>query len=325
MNKNINANNKVNNEATFIEWMTNTIGLHGKQYEKNTIDNYTSTLRTSLPDMLLELLRPYSSIFEISDVEHLDEIYAKIKRDAAYDEFNLSRNQAPKYSLECYRRFLSRVSLTSMNVNDNCNVNNEVAFIEWMRNTPKNNRGELYSENTIKSYVSSLTCIADEFNDILFPIVSVFVISDVREFDKIYTAIKTKNYFESFNDSRHGAPKASMERYRKFLVKSEGDVNDMKVSKIVQEKLIPIMRNIKSQELVDNLCNLEYSNRHFKLNFPLLVEAGSRYAQEKRARYYIRDVAPIELFGKKYLITSQWYEHNRDCLIRWMERFDCRK
>lgn len=74
---------------------------------------------------------------------------------------------------------------------------------------------------------------------------------------------------------------------------------------------------------INNLQDAAYSNRTFGINFSVLkkVESMAKLSEERkdrlgRDRYYAK---PVKINNEWYLLSTQWYERNRERLIRYLE------
>ena len=74
---------------------------------------------------------------------------------------------------------------------------------------------------------------------------------------------------------------------------------------------------------IDNLQDAAYSNRTFGINFPVLkkVESMAKLSEERkdhlgRDRYYAK---PVKIRNEWYLLSTQWYERNRERLVLYLE------
>ncbi|MEH6942048.1 HNH endonuclease [Bacillus sp. JJ722] len=100
--------------------------------------------------------------------------------------------------------------------------------------------------------------------------------------------------------------------------KKEGVIAQTVLKKILESNKIPITE-------IQLLQTQEYSKSTLNLNYPLLKEINymSDVDQQKkdhkgRNRYY---KTPIVVNGKKYLLCSQWYNYNRQYLLKWIELY----
>lgn len=99
-----------------------------------------------------------------------------------------------------------------------------------------------------------------------------------------------------------------------------------KIAEIVRGELKNILvRNQVPMEKIVVMQTLKYSKQQFNLNFPLLKEVDEskdlymqRLDHKERSRYY-KD--PLTIHGKRYFLTSQWYEYNRKFLLNWLEKY----
>lgn len=97
------------------------------------------------------------------------------------------------------------------------------------------------------------------------------------------------------------------------------------VGKLVQNEFVNLLKSDKiTQNILQNLEKSDYSKQIFNVNYPVLLRINS-IAEAKNGvdhnginRYYAK---PITLQGNLYLLTSQWYERNKDKLIRWINHY----
>ena len=97
------------------------------------------------------------------------------------------------------------------------------------------------------------------------------------------------------------------------------------VGKIVQNELVTLLQSNKIDKYtIDFLQKREYSKSIFGVNYPVLLPIESENDNKKGVdnnginRYYSK---PIQIQGTFYLLTSQWYERNKDKLIQWMKKY----
>ena len=99
-----------NNEVLFKNWLQKAKKPNGEHYSENTRIQYQSALKTAA-DVFANEIAPYSSIFEINNIENLDRITNSIKASSDYDEFNKARgNGSLSAGLELYHRFVKELS-----------------------------------------------------------------------------------------------------------------------------------------------------------------------------------------------------------------------
>ena len=68
-----------------------------------------------------------------------------------------------------------------------------------------------------------------------------------------------------------------------------------------------------SPEEIESYQSIEQSKAVFNLNFPLLVPIDGEFQHD---RYYTDD---LTIYGKKYRMTSQWYEAQKKPLQAWID------
>jgi len=97
------------------------------------------------------------------------------------------------------------------------------------------------------------------------------------------------------------------------------------IGKIVQNEFITLLKSgIIDNYIINSLQNADYSKQIFDINYPILMSIDSVSESKKGVdhsgvnRYYAK---PLNLNGKLYLLTSQWYERNKVKLIQWMTKF----
>ncbi|MEH7226658.1 HNH endonuclease [Bacillus sp. JJ1566] len=106
--------------------------------------------------------------------------------------------------------------------------------------------------------------------------------------------------------------------------------NNRKVSVIVKGELKDILVSEHLPlEKIELFQTLKYSKQQFNLNFPLLKEVDEtkdlqfqKQDSKGRSRYY-KD--PIYIYGKRYFLCSQWYDHNLVYLLSWIEKNSIKK
>ena len=95
------------------------------------------------------------------------------------------------------------------------------------------------------------------------------------------------------------------------------EVNGMKIGQFVQYSFKKAFdQNLLSASEIEALQNPEYSKQVFNANFEVLRSSNRSIEDEYgRKRYYSR-----ELFGGKYYLTSQWFEHQWELLLAWLRK-----
>ena len=66
-----------------------------------------------------------------------------------------------------------------------------------------------------------------------------------------------------------------------------------------------------TKQEVDDLQDKSYSKKTFNVGYPVLA------TNRDPARYYSD---PVSVNGKDYYICNDWYEHNKQALIDWIEK-----
>lgn len=81
---------------------------------------------------------------------------------------------------------------------------------------------------------------------------------------------------------------------------------------------------ILSDEEIEKLSTLEYSSQTFAISFPVLKLLPQSYSEGDDISEHIKDNNGNprywkKVFGKKYLVTSQWSEENREKFEQWVK------
>jgi len=113
----------------------------------------------------------------------------------------------------------------------------------------------------------------------------------------------------------------SVEKTQNNNVSKKGDV---KISQIVKTEFVELLQSSNcSSTLLNNLCDANFSKKVFNVNYPILIEISTPEDLKKRfdkkgcSRYYITE---YYFNGKFYLLTSEWYERNKEKLINWIKQ-----
>ncbi|MGD6893722.1 hypothetical protein [Bacillus infantis] len=101
---------------------------------------------------------------------------------------------------------------------------------------------------------------------------------------------------------------------------------ERKIGVIAQEDLKNLLESGRVPlSVIENLKDKRYSKNTFDLNFPLLREVTDmgkidelKMDDTGRSRYYAK---PVSIWGKKYLLCSQWYEYSRSRLVGWIGKY----
>ena len=83
---------------------------------------------------------------------------------------------------------------------------------------------------------------------------------------------------------------------------------------IAQNALKEILEGITDLSLINSLTEVEYSKRHFDMNYPILVRCRTK----SKRRYYAK---PLIIKGTEYYLCNEWRERNRHALLKWIDEF----
>lgn len=132
----------VNNENAFREWFSNLLRENGEHYSQNTQNQYMNALRTA-PGVFEDILAPFTSIFDISDVNTLNRFISTLRDDERFETFTQARGNGDlSAGLELYRRFLSEQN----------NYQNPITFSTGIRSDFSRNRILFGAPGTGKSF-----------------------------------------------------------------------------------------------------------------------------------------------------------------------------
>jgi len=100
-------------------------------------------------------------------------------------------------------------------------------------------------------------------------------------------------------------------------------LKEKKVGIIVQNDFKKLLEsNLLSEYIIEKLQEHEYCKNIFDLNFAVLlkVQNGTNISEQRkdhlgRDRYY---ATPITINGIKYFLSSQWYDRNKEKLIKFI-------
>ncbi len=90
----------------------------------------------------------------------------------------------------------------------------------------------------------------------------------------------------------------------------------MKIGEVVKSVVRPLLVDGHcSDEEITWLTQHDYCHQMFGTSFPVL--SLTRVKTNGVCRYY---ADPLMINGRKYYLSSQWYERQRERLTRWIDR-----
>ena len=103
---------------------------------------------------------------------------------------------------------------------------------------------------------------------------------------------------------------------KSFDIRDDATYSKKKVGDLAYTLFYELLEKNKiSDEEIENLMDKGYSHSLFyKLNYPVLSLSRDNYAKGSTKRYYKE---PIICNGTKLYITSQWFEEDRDAIIKY--------
>ncbi len=121
------------------------------------------------------------------------------------------------------------------------------------------------------------------------------------------------------------APQPAAQQVARECPERDADPQSRPVGFLVKQHLrkILVSGNLPDS-LVEALQDLSYCKKTFALNFPVLLKVNSRetiFQQRKdhlgRDRFY---ADPVIISGETYLLTSQWYDRNKEKLLAFLAK-----
>ena len=91
---------------------------------------------------------------------------------------------------------------------------------------------------------------------------------------------------------------------------------NMRIGEVVQSVVRPMLvEGCCTEEEINWLTQRDYCHQVFGTTFPVL--SSIRVRTNGVCRYY---TDPLTINGRTYYLSSQWYERQRERLIRWIDR-----
>ena len=90
---------------------------------------------------------------------------------------------------------------------------------------------------------------------------------------------------------------------------------EVNVGWIANNTLREKLESITNLTTIKELTTEEYSKNHFLLHYPVIAGCVTN---EHKNRYYMR---PLKILGAEYYLCNDWYERNRQPLLKWIENF----
>ncbi|MCQ2049898.1 MAG: FRG domain-containing protein [Candidatus Saccharibacteria bacterium] len=96
------------------------------------------------------------------------------------------------------------------------------------------------------------------------------------------------------------------------------------VSQLVREKFPDLLENLAEEEFL-LLLDPTKAKKKFKLhsNIPFLLPEGELTENERK--HYFSNLTINRRNGSRYVLTSQWYSDQRDCVLRWGLAHSCKE
>ena len=179
-----------------------------------------------------------------------------------------------------------------------------------------------YSFNTINSYISSINMIGK------LPCIQrdLWSIIDADEMSSLFHNLDTNpnhqyDEFKQKDFDNKKIPSNALKRYIEFLFSKDTNIINLspnsakgKIGDLVQNTFKNILQSGKiSEHEIKQLMDMDYCKQIFRTRgnqFPVLATE-----ERDRARYY---KTPVQINGKTYYISSQWYEEQLPYLKKWL-------
>lgn len=151
---------------------------------------------------------------------------------------------------------------------------------------------------------------------------------------KINNKLSEQSELIVFDNNRPQFVILSLTKYEELTnapsVPEQCNNTEVKIGRLVQDSIAKLIeRRLLPFEEIERLCTLEYSNRTFGLNFPMLKEfdpnpAVSIDVQKRDKKGYNRYYKyPMPIYEKKYLLCSQWVEGlHRKKFLDWLSKWN---
>lgn len=155
----------------------------------------------------------------------------------------------------------------------------------------------------------------DEFNtSIIEPV--IMVSKTVADTGELF--LRSYQLIDMFSDiapkSGKVSKKSSSSSKKTASATTTSPYDELKVGKIAQSMLKNVLESGKiSSSVITMLQNEDYSKAIFGIKYPLLVLDRNAINKD---RYY---AATIKISRTEYYMCNDWYDKNRDALIKWIE------
>lgn len=206
----------------FEKWLKDNTNL-----VDGTINSYGSAI-TSVSNFALMENLIHSDIYDVRDIEVLNEIINLLESSETYAEKNLKSNRRWSSALEQYKQFIMADDQVD---NGNTMNNKEISvlnstylkdeFEEWMSKQIQSN-GKSYSPLTQRGYTYALEKACSEIENLNLDNCDLFSISSVDEFIDIEQKVRSNTDFIRVNEKfGRGQLSAGMIKYKEFLLERE--------------------------------------------------------------------------------------------------------
>ena len=206
----------------FEKWLKDNTNL-----VDGTINSYGSAI-TSVSNFALMENLIHSDIYDVRDIEVLNEIINLLESSEIYAEKNLKSNRRWSSALEQYKQFIMADDQVD---NGNTMNNKEISdlnstylkdeFEEWMSKQIQSN-GKSYSPLTQRGYAYALEKACSEIKNLNLDNCDLFSISSVDEFTDIEQKVRSNTDFIRVNEKfGRGQLSAGMIKYKEFLLERE--------------------------------------------------------------------------------------------------------
>ena len=206
-----------------------------------------------------------------------------------YERFLAVRPEARSYLVAAFLRFVHPFNYFLVPKKDNASldVSENPYLISFVMSKMREKYGAAYDE--FVSYIK-------------LPESSTFI-----QVDGAFNLHLSYGSAVSVNEVQRAIPKKT----DKINIMKEGN---MRIGEVVQSLVRPLLVDGRcTEEEITRLTQYEYCHQIFGTTFPVL--SLNRVQTNGVYRYY---TVPLEINGRRYYLSSQWYERQRERLIRWI-------
>ena len=164
----------------------------------------------------------------------------------------------------------------------------------------------------------------DSFDDRILSSVKVMA-SEVADTSELFMrSLQLLNMFEKTKHKNQTQRNKNEDTPLKPI--DSGSYSEIKIGSLVRTTLPEILKNgIISKAEINNLQDENYCKEKFDVNYPILKKVDPNYSVKENR--FIGDYPRYYAFSTVYntdnfLITSEWFDRNKDAYIQWLKQID---